>query len=124
MNLPTSNQVLAATRHVASFAAGAIAMFGLSTKINPDQVVALINSAGTAVNDIIVLIGLATPFITSYFAAHSASPTSQIKAVDALPEVVGVVTMPTAGGRALAQAAESPTVAVSGSAAATSITSK
>ena len=83
MNLPTSNQVLAATRHIASFAAGAIAMFGLSTKINPDQVVALINSAGTAVNDIIVLIGLATPLITSYFAARSASPTSQIKAVDA-----------------------------------------
>ena len=41
-----------------------------------------------------------------------------------MPAVVGVVTKPTVEGRALAQSVESPTVAVAGSAAASSIVSK
>lgn len=124
MNLPTTPQVLAATRHVATFAAGAIAMFGLSTKINPDQIVAIITSAGNALNDIFLLIGLVAPLVTGYFAARSASPAQQIKSVDALPEVAGVVTKPTVEGRALAAAVQSDTVTVAGTKAATSIVSK
>jgi hypothetical protein len=124
MNLPTTSQVLAATRHVATFAAGAIAMFGLSTKINPDQVAAIINGAGTAINDIIILIGLITPIVSAYLASRSASPAQQIKSVDALPEVAGVVTKPTVEGRALAAAAQSDTVTVAGTKAATTIAAK
>lgn len=124
MNLPTTSQVLAATRHVGSFAAGAIAMFGLSTKINPDQIVAIVTSAGNALNDIFILIGLVTPFITGYFASHSASPTQQIRSVDAMPGVAGVVTTPTAEGRALADAVPSNTVAVAGTSDAAIIASK
>jgi hypothetical protein len=94
MNLPTSAQVLAATRHVASFAAGAIAMFGLSTKINPDQVTAIINSFGTFVSDAVVLIGLITPVVAGYIASQSASPASQITAVAANPDVSKIITTP------------------------------
>jgi hypothetical protein len=92
MNLPTTSQVLAATRHVATFAAGAIAMFGLSAKFNPDQVTAIITGAGNAVNDIIILIGLVTPVISAYLASRSASPAQQIKSVEANPDVAAVIT--------------------------------
>lgn len=92
MNLPTTNQVTAATRHVASFAAGAIAMFGLSTKINPDQVQVLITNVGTLVSDLVVVIGLVTPMIAGYMASRSASPASQLAAVAANPDVKQVIT--------------------------------
>ena len=94
MNLPTNSQILAATRHVASFAAGAIAMFGLSTKINPDQVVGIINSFGTLISDGVVLIGLVTPVVAGWMAAKSASPASQISAVAANPDVSKIITTP------------------------------
>ncbi len=94
MNLPTTNQVAAATRHVASFAAGAIAMFGLSTKINPDQVQALITNVGTLVSDLVVVVGIATPMITGWMASRASSPAAQISAVAANPDVKQIVTTP------------------------------
>lgn len=94
MALPTSAQVNAAARNAGSFAAGAIAMFGLGSKINPDTVTAIINATSTLVNDLLVLIGLVSPFLTAYFASKSASPKAQIAAVAANPEVQAVVTTP------------------------------
>jgi hypothetical protein len=94
MNLPTQHQVLAATRNIASFAAGAIAVLGLSSKINTDAVIALITSLGTLVNDAVVVIGLITPLVAAWLAGHSASARSQIAAVQALPEAQVVVTNP------------------------------
>lgn len=83
MDLPTSAQVTAAARHAASFAGGAIVMFGLSTKISPDSVTAIINATGNLVNDTVILLGLISPLVAGYFASHSASPTSQAAAVAA-----------------------------------------
>lgn len=77
MWLPTQAQVNAATRHAASAAGGAILVFGLSTKIDPDTVAKVIAQTGTVINDVIVLIGLVSPLIAGYFASRSASPTSQ-----------------------------------------------
>lgn len=77
MNLPTQAQVNAATRHAATFAAGAIAMFGLSTKIDPNTVQQLITATGTLVNDIVLILGLAAPIITSWYASKSATPQAQ-----------------------------------------------
>lgn len=88
MNLPTSNQVNAATRHAASFAAGAIAMFGISTKVDPQTVVAIINSLGTLTNDAITLIGLATPLIAAWYAQRSARPDMQKASVAAAGNLV------------------------------------
>lgn len=119
--LPTASQVNAATRHAGSFAAGAIAMFGISTKISPEQVAAIINSAGNLVNDAVLFAGLVAPFITGYFASKSASPKAQLAAVVANPDVVGVVTKPTAEGVALAQSVPGPVVSVAGSNAAKSL---
>jgi hypothetical protein len=89
MWLPTQAQVNAATRHAASFAGGAILMFGLSTKIDPETVKNIINSLGTAVNDIVVIIGLVSPLIAGYFASKSASPVAQAQAVAATASTPG-----------------------------------
>ncbi len=103
MNLPTQSQVISVTRHAASFAAGAVAMFGLSSKISPEQITAIINSAGTLVNDGIIFIGLVTPLVTAYFAGHSASPASQKASVAAQPNMVVVeTTSPVAAANAIA----------------------
>lgn len=83
MDLPTPAQVNAAARHVASFAGGAIVMFGLGTKINPDIVNQLITATSTLVNDGIVLAGVISPLVAAYFATKTASPAAQAAAVAA-----------------------------------------
>ena len=93
--LPTQNEVNAATRHAASFAAGAVAMFGLSSKISPEQITAIINSLGALTNDAITVIGLVTPIVAAYYASRSASPKAQVAAVQALPTAQVTVTDPT-----------------------------
>lgn len=82
MNLPTSAEVNAATRHAASFAAGAIAMFGLSTKLDPATVQNIITALGGLTNDAILLIGLVGPIVTSYFASKSAAPAAQAASLE------------------------------------------
>ncbi len=94
MQLPTSAEVNAATRHVASFAAGAVAMFGLSSKISPDTIMALVNALGALANDAITVVGILTPIIAAYYASRSASPKAQVAAVQALPAAQVVVTDP------------------------------
>jgi len=90
--LPTQAQVNAYTRHAASFAAGMIAMFGLSTKVDPQTVVAIINSLGTLTNDAVTFIGLATPLVVGWYAQRSASPDAQKKSVAAQPNTMVVQT--------------------------------
>ncbi len=124
MHLPTSAEVLAATRHVASFAAGAVTVFGLSGKLNPDQIQAAITAAGTALNDIIILVGLITTLVSGFIAARSASPAQQIISVKAMPEVSGVVTMPTPEGKALAESIPGNDVAAAGTPEAAAIATK
>jgi predicted lipid-binding transport protein (Tim44 family) len=77
MNLPTSAQVNAVTRHVGTFAAGAITMFGLSSKLDPATIQALIAALGNATNDIILIVGIVTPLVTTYLSGRSASPAAQ-----------------------------------------------
>jgi hypothetical protein len=96
VNLPTSNQVNAATRHAASFAAGAVAMFGLSSKIDPQTLVAIINSAGTLINDGITLVGLATPIVAAWYAQRSARPDMQKASVVAAGNLVVPTASPAA----------------------------
>ena len=81
MKLPTSSEVNAATRHIATFAAGAIAMFGLSTKLDPNTVQAIITATGNLANDAILLAGLIGPMITAYYASRSATPKAQADAL-------------------------------------------
>lgn len=88
MWLPTQAQVNAFSRNVASGIGGAVLMFGLSTKIDINTVNSVITAASTVVNDVVVLVGLVSPFIAGYFASRSASPTAQAKAVTAAGAVV------------------------------------
>ena len=92
MNLPTPAEVNAAARHAGSFAAGAVAMFGLQSKIDPATVVAIVNSLGNLTNDAVLLIGLVTPLVTAYLASRSASPDAQKKAVSLQPNTIVVQT--------------------------------
>ena len=88
MNLPTQAQVNAAARNLASAAGGAVLLFGLSTKLDPTAVAAIINATGTLVNDVIVIIGLVSPVIAAFYASKTASPTSQAAAVAATGAIV------------------------------------
>jgi hypothetical protein len=63
-------------------------MFGLSTKIDINTVNQVIGAAGTVVNDLVVLIGIASPMVAGYFASKSASPTAQAKSVAATGAIV------------------------------------
>ena len=69
-------------------------MFGLSTKIDPQTVVAIINSVGSLVNDSVLLIGLVTPFVSAWLASRSASTPSQTAAVQANPKAQVITTDP------------------------------
>lgn len=78
MWLPTRPQVDSAARHAISIAGTAIAIFGLQAKgVTIEQTTAVIQSLGSAVNDIVVLLAAIAPFYAMLKAAHSASPTSQ-----------------------------------------------
>ena len=78
MWLPTKPQVDAASRHAISIAGTAIAIFGLQAKgVTIDQVTAVIQSLGSAVNDIVVLIAAVAPFYAMIKASHSANPSVQ-----------------------------------------------
>ena len=104
MWLPTQAQVNAFTRNVASGIGGAVLMFGLSSKIDINAVNQIITAAGTVVNDAVVLIGIASPFIAGYFASKSASPKAQAVAVAATGALV-------VGSQALAESTpESPNI--------------
>ena len=92
MNLPSQSEVNAAARHAASFAAGAIAVFGLSTKIDPNTVQQVIAATGTLVNDGILLIGFIIPIVTSLKASQSATPKAQAEALTAAVPGTVVVT--------------------------------
>lgn len=96
MQLPTQAQVNAAARHIASFAGGAIMVFGLSTKIDVNTVNQVIAATGTVVNDGILLVGLVGPLLAGYCASKSASPAAQAAAIGA--NLSTVVTPAPAGG--------------------------
>lgn len=81
MELPTQAEINAATRHLASGAGGFILAFGLSSKISPDTVQAIINAAGDLVGNLVTIAGLITPVIAAYFAKKSASPVAQAQTV-------------------------------------------
>jgi hypothetical protein len=112
MWLPTQAQVNAATRNIASGAAGAILMFGLSTKINPDTVTSVINATGTLVSNVITFLGVVGPIVAAYYASRSASPASQVAAVSANPSVAAITVTDPALATAAKQADPSTDVKV------------
>lgn len=93
MNLPTQNQVNAATRHLISAAGGAIIMFGLSSKINIDTLTTAINAFGNIINNAVIIAGIVAPAIAAFYASRSASPASQAASVAAVPGTI-IVTSP------------------------------
>jgi hypothetical protein len=87
MNLPSQDEVLAATRHIASFAGGAVLMLGLGTRISPDTLTAIVNATGAVIGDTITLVGLITPIVAAYYASHAQTQTYKVQSVQAMPGV-------------------------------------
>lgn len=94
MLLPTQAQVSAATRNIAAAAGGAVLMLGLSTKVDPATVTALINAMGAIAGSIVTIIGLVGPVVAAYYAARSAS--AQAQAVSITNSQPGTVVVTTA----------------------------
>jgi hypothetical protein len=81
MWLPTQAQVSAFTRHLASVAAGAGLVLGLGSKVDTAALTQAIAAAGTVVNDVVILITVATPIVAGLYASRTASPTAQAAAL-------------------------------------------
>jgi hypothetical protein len=94
VNLPTQNQVNAATRHIISAVGGAIIMFGLSSKINIDTLTVAINAFGSIINSVVIIVGVVAPLLSGYFASRSASPASQAASMAANVPGTVIVTSP------------------------------
>lgn len=125
MNLPTLDEALAAGRHAVSFGMGVAGTLGVM-KIQGADLSVIGTSFDHIFNGIKEISVGVSPLATiamGWWAAHRSSPASQVASVNALPDVKGVVTMPTPAGRALANANPSPTVAAAGTAAATAVAS-
>lgn len=89
MWLPTKGQVDAASRHAITAVSTAVAIFGLQAKgVDLQQAVAAIEALGSTVNDLVVLLSTAGVIYAGLKASHTASPTSQAKAVTAAGSVV------------------------------------
>ena len=97
MWLPTQAQVNAFTRNLASGAAGAVLMLGLGSKIDTAALTQAIAAAGAVVNDVVVLITMATPIIAGLYASRTANPKAQAAAVGAS---ASTIVEPGAGGAA------------------------
>lgn len=97
MWLPQQAQVNAFARNLASGAAGAVLMLGLGNKIDTAALTQTIAAAGTVVNDIVVLIGVATPLFAALYAGKTASPQAQSAALGASPSTI---VEPVPGGQA------------------------
>jgi hypothetical protein len=88
MWLPTQAQVNAFTRHLASGTAGAVLILGLGSKIDTAALTQAIAAAGTVVNDVVVVIGLAAPLIAGLYAGKTASPQAQSAAMGASAKTI------------------------------------
>lgn len=97
MWLPTQAQVSAFTRHLASVAGGAVLVLGLGSKIDTAALTQAIAAAGTIVNDIVVLVGVAAPLVAGLYASRTASPSSQAAA---LGSNTATIVQPAPGGTA------------------------
>lgn len=127
MDTPTYSQVAAVGRHVLTAGATVVTTLAVLHVLSADD--------ASKVNDAFSQIGSGIASLTAgittligvgsgLYAAWTASPFSQIKSVAAMPNVAGVVTVPTVEGKALAESIPSPAVAAAGTAAAATIAAK
>lgn len=95
MKLPTQNQVNTGIRYATVAATTAITLLGLQAKgISLDQVKAIINALGDAVNNIVILLGAIAAFYASYKGYSSASPAAQAESLTKQAPGTVVVTTP------------------------------
>lgn len=111
MNLPSLAQASAFGRHVLSYSMGAATMAVAVHVISSDQGTAITTAFSQIASGIASLTGGISTLIavgSGLYAAWTASPLSQVKAVAAMPDVLGVVTAKSAEGQSLAAAATAP----------------
>lgn len=97
LSLPTGAQWSAFGRHVVSYGAGVATVAVGIHFLNPDQGTQLSTALKQLVDGLTTTFGAISTLIalgSGLYASWTASPTSQIKAVAANPEVAKVVTAP------------------------------
>lgn len=85
--------VIAALQHVGSYAAGLVTAL-VFAGMSHDQAVVLVNSivqASSGLASVLGALGVLVPIVIAAFAARKATPTEQVKAVEALPDVATIV---------------------------------
>lgn len=82
MNLPTKDQVNAASRHLLSALGGAVVMFGIGSKVDMGTVTTIVNTFGSLINDVVLLIGVLAPVYAGWRAQQSAQPASQAASLE------------------------------------------
>lgn len=109
-----NEQVKSVIENLVSTFGGMVAgFFAAKGWLTADQIIAILNS-GT-------FVGLATSVVVFVYGWINRSKTNLVAAVNAMPEVAGVVTTPTSAGVALSNAIPSPTVAPAGTVQAATI---
>jgi hypothetical protein len=97
LSLPTGAQLAAFGRHVASYAAGAVTVGVGLHFLTPDQGTQIGNAVTGIVNGVESIVGGVVTLVSigaGLYAAWTASPTSQVKAVAANPDVQKVIASP------------------------------
>lgn len=102
--MPTFDQMLAQARQFASFAGGAAFSFGLISVKSQTDIEGDINHILNGVKEIAIGAGPLLAMAMAWWASHKASPTSQIAAVSAMPEVKSITVSDTTLATAAKQA--------------------
>lgn len=123
--LPTSKQLATFGAHALSYAAGGVTVAASLHLLSAADATAATDAfaqIGDGVTKIITGVSTLTAIAAGVWASWKASPFRQILSVNALPEVKGVITMPTTEGHAIADAAP-PGVVAAGTAPAAEVAS-
>lgn len=121
MALPTTQQITTFGAFALTFAAGGVtfaASIHLLSAGDAASATGAFAQIGDGVTKVITGVTTLAGISAGVWAAWKASPFRQILAVNALPEVKGVITVPTPDGRAIADAAPAGVVAAGTSRAA------
>ncbi len=114
---PNTEQVKSLIRWFISTFGGAIAgWFAAKGWFTVDQVISVLNSP--------VLLGAASSIVVAAWGLFTHTKSNAVAVVNAIPEVKGVITAPTAAGVALAESIPAATVTVAGSSVAASVAAK
>ena len=88
----TLDETLATGRHVVSYGAGLLTMFGLTKVVAPDVLVSSFDHIFNGVKEISLGVGPLAAAGMAYWATRRSSPAAQVATVSAMPAVKAITT--------------------------------